>query len=106
VSWWGKQDEIHQSTHVHGGPLFFPWHRELINRFEALLQEVDPDVILHYWDWQTDPRGAPVDLFTPEFMGSASGNIGPPFTYLADVTRDMPAQAPQSNCQDLWIKIV
>jgi hypothetical protein len=25
VSWWFKQDEIHQATHVHGGPEFVPW---------------------------------------------------------------------------------
>jgi hypothetical protein len=24
VSWWFKQDEIHQATHVHGGPEFIP----------------------------------------------------------------------------------
>jgi len=35
VSWWFKQDEIHQATHVHGGPEFLPWHRELTNRFET-----------------------------------------------------------------------
>ncbi|MEO8286562.1 MAG: hypothetical protein ABI670_09020 [Chloroflexota bacterium] len=23
VSWWFKQDEIHQATHVHGGPDFY-----------------------------------------------------------------------------------
>ncbi len=25
VSWWFKQDEIHQGTHVHGDPEFIPW---------------------------------------------------------------------------------
>jgi murein L,D-transpeptidase YcbB/YkuD len=37
VSLWDKQDQIHQATHVHGGPAFLPWHRELVNRYEALL---------------------------------------------------------------------
>lgn len=36
-----------------------PWHRHLVNRFEALLQEIDPTVALHYWDWTTDPRRTP-----------------------------------------------
>src|SRR5262249_40340199 len=45
---------------------FLPWHRELCNRFEALLRKVDPQLSLHYWDWTTDPRG----LFTAQFMGS------------------------------------
>ena len=87
VSFWDKQDQIHQATHVHGGPAFIPWHRELVNRFEALLKQIDPTVALHYWDWQTDPRSSPdgaggtVNLFTAGengFMGSASGRAGAP----------------------------
>src|SRR5439155_13304093 len=75
VSNWFKQDEIHQATHVHGGPAFLPWHRELCNRFEAMLRKVDPDLSLHYWDWNTDP--AP--LFTPDFMGKANGDADEPW---------------------------
>jgi peptidoglycan hydrolase-like protein with peptidoglycan-binding domain len=87
VSFWDKQDQIHQATHVHGGPAFIPWHRELVNRYEALLRQIDPTVALHYWDWQTDPRKSPdgaggtVNLFSTGpngFMGSASGRAGPP----------------------------
>ena len=85
VSHWFKQDEIHQSTHVHGGPAFLPWHRELCNRLEALLREVDPEVSLHYWDWTTDPQHSPdgtggfVNLFTSHFMGAANGMAGEPW---------------------------
>lgn len=50
VSWWFKQDEIHQATHVHGGPEFLPWHRELVNRMEELLRQIEPRLSLHYWD--------------------------------------------------------
>ncbi|HEY9605199.1 MAG TPA: tyrosinase family protein [Allocoleopsis sp.] len=75
VSFWFKQDEIHAHTHVHGCPAFLPWHRELINRFEALLREVDPALSLHYWDWTTSPLG----LFTPDFMGNAHGDAGEPW---------------------------
>lgn len=88
VSFWDKQDAIHQATHVHGGPAFVPWHREMCNRFEALLRQVDPTVSLHYWDWTTDPRHSPdgaggfTDLFTPAFMGSASGRAGVPLDTL------------------------
>ena len=87
VSSWDKQDQIHQVTHVHGGPAFIPWHRELVNRYETLLRQVDPTVALHYWDWQTDPRSSPdgaggtVNLFSTGadgFMGCASGRAGPP----------------------------
>ncbi len=54
VSYWFKQDEIHQATHVHGGAAFLPWHRELINRFEGMLRLADKDLSLHYWDWNED----------------------------------------------------
>jgi hypothetical protein len=85
VSLWDKQDAVHQATHVHRGPAFLPWHRELVNRFEAQLQQIDPTVALHYWDWTTDPRagsngaGGTTDLFTSMFMGSAAGRMGAPF---------------------------
>jgi len=75
VSYWFKQDEIHQATHVHSTPAFLPWHRELCNRFEAMLREVDPDLSLHYWDWNQDPT----PLFTVNFMGSAQGDAGAPW---------------------------
>jgi cysteine-rich repeat protein len=70
VSFWDKQDQIHESTHIHGGPQFLPWHRELLNRFERELRKVDPSVALHYWDWTTDPTVADpvsgrVSLFGP-----------------------------------------
>jgi hypothetical protein len=80
VSWWFKQDEIHQATHVHGGPEFIPWHREIVNRLEEMLRQIDPQLSLHYWDWTQDPRAIPnanlgggrtgnLNLFTPDFMG-------------------------------------
>jgi Common central domain of tyrosinase/Clostridial hydrophobic W len=75
VSVWFKQDEIHDSTHVHQCPAFLPWHRELVNRFEASIRQVDPDLSLHYWDWTTSP----LSLFTPNFMGSPSGPAGAPW---------------------------
>lgn len=81
VSYWDFQDQAHQTTHVHGGPKFLLWHRELCNRWEALLQEVDPDVALHYWDWTTDPRSSPngsggtTDLSVNDFMGTMNGNV-------------------------------
>jgi hypothetical protein len=88
VTWWFKQDEIHQSTHVHGGPAFLPWHRELVNRFEQLLRQVNPQLSLHYWDWTQDPRQIPnanlgngvtgmLNLFTPDFMGWGGPNVQP-----------------------------
>jgi hypothetical protein len=87
VSYWDKQEDIHKNAHaggsdVHGGPAFIPWHREICNRLEALLREVDPELSLHYWDWTTDPRGNGADLanlFTADFMGGTGDPAGPPF---------------------------
>jgi hypothetical protein len=84
VTYWDKQEKIHKSAHaggqdVHSGPGFLPWHRELVNRLEALLREVDPELSLHYWDWTTDPTTfSGVNLFTSDFMGQAHGDAGPP----------------------------
>ncbi|RKK66396.1 hypothetical protein BFJ69_g15447 [Fusarium oxysporum] len=90
VSWWFKQDEIHQSTHVHGGPEFLPWHRELTNRFEGLIREINPQLSLHYWDFKEDPRSigdanmgggttGTLNLFDANFMGSPESEIGEPW---------------------------
>jgi hypothetical protein len=86
VSYWFKQDEVHQATHVHNGPAFLPWHRELCNRFEALLRGVNSKLSLHYWNWTQDPRAIPnagfLNLFAPDLMGyggSTSLPIGEPW---------------------------
>ena len=88
VSGWFKQDQIHQATHVHGGPAFVPWHRELCNRYENLLQHVQPGVALHYFDFHEDleeahvfgPNGEKILLFGPDgIFGASHGILGPPF---------------------------
>jgi hypothetical protein len=81
VSFWFKQDEIHQSSHVHHCPQFLPWHREMCNRFEALLRSIHPQLSLHYWDWNLDPSnmvdedGNAVNLFNADFMGNADAAV-------------------------------
>jgi hypothetical protein len=93
VTFWFKQDEIHQATHVHSGPEFVPWHREIVNRLEASIREINPQLSLHYWDWTQDPRAiananvgggasGTLNLFTADFMGyggSATAAIGEPW---------------------------
>jgi hypothetical protein len=115
VSWWFKQDEIHKATHVHGGPEFIPWHRELVNRFEGLLRQINPQLSIHYWDWTQDPRAIPnanlgggqigtLNLFTPEFMGYGGTTvevIGPPWQNAAAPWRNdgcyIPAVVPDRD---------
>jgi len=93
VSWWFKQDETHAATHVHGGPEFVPWHREIVNRLEGLVREINPKLSLHYWDWTQNPNAVPganlgggstgtLDLLTSGFFGyggSTSAPIGEPW---------------------------
>ncbi len=41
---------------AHSGPVFLPWHRQMLIRLEAQLQRVlgDPAFGLPYWDWAAD----------------------------------------------------
>jgi tyrosinase len=46
---------------AHGGPAFFPWHRELILRLEHDLAEemAEPDFGMPYWNWAAESALAP-----------------------------------------------
>lgn len=58
--------------HGHGGPAFFPWHREYLRRFEDELQAVDSSVYLPYWDWTVenlDSSGTQSLIWRDDFMG-------------------------------------
>jgi tyrosinase len=53
----------------HGQPAFLPWHRAMLLHVERELQEIDPSVALHYWDWDA----AAPKIFSSTFMGAGSG---------------------------------
>jgi tyrosinase len=90
----GKYDvfnTIHASTMmpggvmVHGYPLFFPWHRQMILDYEHELQAIDSSVSLPYWDWSVanlNPSGTESLIWRADFMGgpgNAAGAITGPF---------------------------
>jgi hypothetical protein len=81
VSGWFKQDQIHQKTHVHSGPSFLPWHRELCIRLEELLRKVEPGISLHYWDFRVEPEKVNI-LGQKGVFGASHGMVGPPFDVL------------------------
>ncbi|ORX92557.1 Di-copper centre-containing protein [Basidiobolus meristosporus CBS 931.73] len=59
---------------AHQTPTFFPWHRYYLRIFERRLQEIDPNVVLPYWDWSIDSQ-SPEDHFA---MQQSGGNgMGP-----------------------------
>lgn len=110
-SYWRLQEEMHSLMSVlnnaHGTPAFLPWHREMVNRLELMLQEVDPTVNLMYWDWTTNPASAPIPGSNPPatfnyfssssiFMGLNDPNsIGAPFdSALGSIRRFAPNTAP------------
>lgn len=68
--------------HGHGGPAFFPWHREFILRFEHALQAIDSSVSLPYWDWTAEnlnSAGTESLIWRNDFMGgpgaAGTGNV-------------------------------
>ena len=110
VSYWFKEDEIHQSTHTHDGPSFIPWHRELLRRFEANLRLEDPLVSLSWWHWQNDPRweGITASEFDPGFLGASVGEMGEPFRsrnfYRPNCTSALPCRnsVPSGGAEAFW----
>lgn len=55
-STWSGDTAATQRNHAHRGPVFLPWHREFLLRFEADLQRVldDSEFGLPYWNWSAD----------------------------------------------------
>ncbi len=76
TDYWRTQEQVHRfgSLNRHHTIAFLSWHRELLARYEGLLQEADPKVKLLYWNWTQSPRLPPLDYFTNTFMG-ASGYL-------------------------------
>lgn len=62
---------------AHMQPAFLTWHRAFLLLVERELQEIDPSVALHYWNWDTSAG----NLFTEDFIGetpAAGGSIVEP----------------------------
>ena len=69
----GTGDEAHMQ------PAFLTWHRAFLLLVERELQQIDPSVALHYWDWDA----AAPNIFSADFIG-APGNDPTPFVDIAE----------------------
>jgi tyrosinase len=59
---------------AHYGPIFLPWHREFLRRFEADIQKYgkNQSLTIPYWDWTEDallPNPEQSPIWSEDFMG-------------------------------------
>jgi hypothetical protein len=64
---------------AHSGPIFLPWHREFLRRFELDLRDIVPWVSLPYWNSaedSNDPEKS--NIWSDDFLG---GNGDPTYSH-------------------------
>lgn len=67
-----EPDSPDYRNRAHRGPVFLPWHREFLRRFEVELQKLTPGVTIPYWDWAADSQLADPKssvVWQEDFMG-------------------------------------
>jgi tyrosinase len=55
----------------HHNKYFLPWHRGYLYHFELALQEIDPEVTIPWWDWETE-AGVPAAFEVAKVGGKAN----------------------------------
>jgi len=79
-----------------------------MNLIEGLILEVNPQLSIHYWDWTRDLQknpngGGVVNLFSEDFTGSATGQMGKSWSLnnLYDVTAPQNRSNPANPMSDV-----
>jgi tyrosinase len=73
---WDSLVKIHidAKNTAHGVPLFLPWHRYFLRLFEKMLQQINPSIMLPYWNWSKDSQAPERSIvFTEEYFGKSGG---------------------------------
>ncbi|PVU85806.1 hypothetical protein BB559_006812 [Furculomyces boomerangus] len=76
--WFTGLAQIHNdyAMEIHGSGFFFPWHRRFVTHYQLLLQRIDPNIVIPYWDW-TSNWNAPernIALSPSMFGGNGRGS--------------------------------
>ncbi len=88
---------------AHAGPVFLPWHRYLLLRFESLLRRElgDDGFRLPYWNWMRDAQLAQPErasLWGPETLGGSGRPVGSgPFQRRSPDGPQPPAREPRAR---------
>jgi tyrosinase len=89
---WTKQAEVHNTHCWHNSWYFFPWHRDYLMRFEAIIRNVlknEPggdSFVLPYWNW-TEHAGI------PDALMHSTGPLAP-LAFAKTTTKIDPSRAP------------
>ncbi|PVU87045.1 hypothetical protein BB561_006475 [Smittium simulii] len=76
--WLEVLSKIHNNNmrEIHNSGFFMPWHRRFLAHFQMLVNTIDPDVVLPYWDWTASWQNPEFDsvLSSNRFGGNGAGN--------------------------------
>ncbi|KAI9290840.1 Di-copper centre-containing protein, partial [Neoconidiobolus thromboides FSU 785] len=59
---------------IHNSGFFLPWHRYLLRLYEQRLQNIDPSIVLPYWDWSLDYRDPAGSIVLSSQLLGGNGN--------------------------------
>lgn len=101
--------DMSHMMHSNMGPVglqrFLPWHRTFLYEFENLLQSINPDITIPYWDWTVD-QSIPLwlQVFTPTVIGTNTPDVSFPIVVTRTPGSDAPELPPKSDVDKVMAK--